>query len=270
MDKRNPLVSVVTPCYNSEKYIEQYLKSLLDQSYKNLEIILVDDGSTDNTAKIIREYTLMFEEKGMKVIYIYQKHENQAQAVNRGLKYVTGEYLIWPDSDDTLEPEMVEQNLEFLESHRDCGMVRTDFCFVDEKNGEKTQSRMENSAGKLQVFEEFFFEKIFICPGRFMIRMEAFLRVYPEREIYVCNAGQNYQMLLPMAYYYPCGHLQKPLYNYVKHVQSHSAKRRTYKQQVVRLEELLAVCKDVLKRCNVDDVTYCELIKRKKKQFNEH
>lgn len=269
MNKREPLVSVVTPCFNSEKYIDNFLKSLLNQSYKKLEVILVDDGSTDNTAAIIQKYKQSFEQEGMKMIYVYQEHENQAQAVNRGLKYVTGEYLIWPDSDDVLESELVEQNLFFLENHSECGMVRADFYYVDEETGKKTPCRKESSAGKTQVFEDLLFEKAFICSGRFMIRMSSFLQVYPEREIYVCNAGQNYQMVLPIAYNYPCGHLQKALYGYVRHRNSHSAKRRTYRSEVIRAEELLDICKDALKRCDVDDETYHELIKRKKKQFNE-
>ena len=91
----NEIVSVVTPCYNSEKYIEAYLRSLLEQTYSDLEIILVDDGSTDRTAEIIQSYRPVFEAKGISLYYLYQEHENQAAAVNRGLKKVTGEYLIW-------------------------------------------------------------------------------------------------------------------------------------------------------------------------------
>ena len=68
------LVSIITPCYNVEKTIKKYLESILNQTYKNLELIFIDDGSTDETEKIIKEYINEFEQNKIKVKYVYQEN----------------------------------------------------------------------------------------------------------------------------------------------------------------------------------------------------
>lgn len=68
------LVSIITPCYNVEKTIKKYLESILNQTYKNLELIFIDDGSTDETEKIIKEYINEFEQNKIKLKYVYQEN----------------------------------------------------------------------------------------------------------------------------------------------------------------------------------------------------
>lgn len=100
------LVSVVIPVYNAEKYLPQCLNSLLSQTYSNIEIICVNDGSTDDSFKVLQEYA----SKDSR-IYVYSK-ENEgkgaASARNMGLKHITGEYVLILDSDDFFEPDLVE------------------------------------------------------------------------------------------------------------------------------------------------------------------
>jgi len=90
---RQPLVSVVVPIYNVEKYIERCINSILSQSYKNIQLILVDDGSTDNSGKIIEKYN-------NRAIIIHQHNLGQSAARNTGVSYATGKYLMYVDSDD--------------------------------------------------------------------------------------------------------------------------------------------------------------------------
>lgn len=97
---KSNLVSIITPAFNTGKYIGSLLDSVLIQSYPNIEMIVVDDGSTDNTASIIKEYINKFDEKGYTLKYIFQENSGQSQAVSTGLEYINGEYLVWPDSDD--------------------------------------------------------------------------------------------------------------------------------------------------------------------------
>ena len=111
MDK---LISIVTPCYNGEKYVKRYFDSLLRQTYKNFEIIFINDGSKDKTEEIALAYKKIFEKQNIKFIYIFQDNAGQAAAVNNGLKYVNGDYLAWPDSDDFYEENALETLLEFL------------------------------------------------------------------------------------------------------------------------------------------------------------
>ena len=128
MDK--PLVSVVTPCYNGEPYLEEFFESLLNQTYENLEMIFVNDGSKDDTEKIALQYKKKFEEKSIPFRYIYQENHGQANAVNNGFKHVNGKYLIWPDSDDILEKDSIKLKVEFLERHKEYNIVRSNYaCF---------------------------------------------------------------------------------------------------------------------------------------------
>lgn len=105
----NPLISVIVPCYNVEKYVAECLKSIVEQSYENLEIIVVNDGATDNTE---REILPFLEDKRVK--YIVQKNQGLSGARNTGLDNMKGEYVCFVDSDDFIHPDFVKtlyQNL---------------------------------------------------------------------------------------------------------------------------------------------------------------
>lgn len=98
-----PLISVVVPCYNVEKYVVECLKSIVEQSYDNLEIIVVNDGSTDNTEQEILPF---LEDKRIK--YIVQKNKGLSGARNMGLDNITGTYVCFVDSDDFIHPDFIK------------------------------------------------------------------------------------------------------------------------------------------------------------------
>jgi glycosyltransferase involved in cell wall biosynthesis len=104
-----PLVSILVPAYNAAQYISQTLDSALFQTWQNIEIIVVDDGSTDNTLKIIRSY----EAKGVKVIP-QDKNKGQTAALNRCLVEAQGDFIQYLDADDILEPQKVEVQVHRL------------------------------------------------------------------------------------------------------------------------------------------------------------
>ena len=97
-------VSVIVPVYNVELYIDRCIQSIIQQTYKNLEIILVDDGSTDNCGKICDEYAL----KDERIKVIHSENRGVGVARNIGLDCSTGEYLAFVDSDDCMEMTLVE------------------------------------------------------------------------------------------------------------------------------------------------------------------
>ena len=104
-NENNPLVSVVIPVYNVEKYLEQCLISVIFNSYKNLEIIIVNDGSPDNSAAIYNKYAEL--DKRIKIIV--QENSGLSAARNSGLKAATGEYIHFVDSDDYIDLNFYEE-----------------------------------------------------------------------------------------------------------------------------------------------------------------
>lgn len=108
MEKKKSLVSIIVPAYNAEKFIDKCIRSVLNQSYPNLELILVDDGSTDETGKICEEYA----SKDTRVWVIHKKNSGVSAARNMGLSSAIGEYVVFLDSDDWLDEDIVELALK--------------------------------------------------------------------------------------------------------------------------------------------------------------
>lgn len=108
-----PKVSIVIPMFNCELYIERCIDSLLRQTYDNIEIIVVDDGSLDKSAEIVKDMQL----KNAKIIYLYQDNSGPGVARNRAIKYATGKYILFVDSDDYLGTNYIEEMVECAEEN---------------------------------------------------------------------------------------------------------------------------------------------------------
>lgn len=112
----NHLISVIIPVYNVESYLRKCLDSVVKQTYKNIEIILVDDGSTDHCGEICDEYA----QRDSRILVIHKANGGVASSRNTGLDNAKGEYIMWVDSDDWVEPTFCEKALELvLEYHAD-------------------------------------------------------------------------------------------------------------------------------------------------------
>ena len=98
------LISVIVPVYNVEKYVEKCVESIINQTYKNIEIILVDDGSTDNSGKIIDNISL----KDNRIKVIHKENGGLSDARNAGLDICNGKYIGFVDSDDSIHKKMYE------------------------------------------------------------------------------------------------------------------------------------------------------------------
>lgn len=107
MKNNSKKVSIIVPVYNTEKYLKKCLDSIINQTHKNLEIILVDDGSIDNSGKIADDYA----KKDKRIKVLHQKNQGQSTARNNGLRIATGEYISFIDSDDTIDKTFVEKLL---------------------------------------------------------------------------------------------------------------------------------------------------------------
>ena len=101
-----PKVSVIVPVYNVEKYIDKCLKSLVNQTLSDIEIIVVNDGSTDNSETIIKQYLEKYQNK---IKYVIKQNGGLSDARNYGMKFATGEYIAFLDSDDYVDNTIYEK-----------------------------------------------------------------------------------------------------------------------------------------------------------------
>jgi len=104
------MVSIIIPVYNAEKYLDKCLNSILNQTYKDIEVIVVNDGSTDNSGKLCEEYR----KKDGRIKVVHQKNSGTSIARNAGIKLSKGKYMEFVDSDDYIEPDMVEKLVEAM------------------------------------------------------------------------------------------------------------------------------------------------------------
>ena len=125
--KSNPLVSIIIPTYNRAHLIGRALRSVLSQDYKNFEIIIIDDGSTDNTESVVNGF-------GENFIFIKQENRGRSYARNVGLKIAKGAYIAFLDSDDEFLPTKLSATVGYLERNADYGMVYTSAYCCDELN----------------------------------------------------------------------------------------------------------------------------------------
>ncbi|MEP6489079.1 glycosyltransferase [Microcoleus vaginatus GB2-A3] len=127
LPKKAVRVSVIIPAYNSERYIVRAVESVIDQTYPDWEIIVVDDGSTDNTRQILEPYCDL-------INYVYQENQGSAIARNRGCELATGEFLAFLDSDDFFLPEKLQKQLACFDADPTLDLVQTGWLLVDKKD----------------------------------------------------------------------------------------------------------------------------------------
>lgn len=161
-----PLVSIITPAYNAGPYLRDTIGSVLAQTYPNFEHIIVDDGSTDNTAEVVRSFT------DARIKYSLQKNSGQSAARNAAIAAAKGKYVALLDADDIFYPEKLAEQVAYMEAHPDC-----EFCyckihhFYHETPRDRYYFTMEHPSG-------FLFDKLivsnFINPLSVMVRREVF------------------------------------------------------------------------------------------------
>ena len=234
---------MIVPCYNCEKWIGRLIESVISQTYDNIELIVVNDGSTDLSGEIIEGFEGKVVDRGYKFKYISQENKGLGGAINAGLKVFCGEYLCWLDADDYLEPTSVEDRVKVLKENPDYAIV-TSNAYIrksDRLDEYKLLIEDENTQSNPWQFEDLINEKSIFCSGCNMVRTENFLEVNPEREIYPARRGQNWQMLLPLCYKYKRYYLHKPLYNYIDYPSSMSKDKNDINIYLTRYDEHQAI-----------------------------
>lgn len=173
IEKQKDIISVVVPIYNIEKYLPRSIESILNQTYQNLEVILVDDGSTDGSLEICEQYA----KKDARIKVLHKSNGGAGGARNRGMELATGKYLTFVDGDDWIEKDMYEKMLSAIwETNSEIAVCRVEYIFSDKV--------VDGSTGTASVFEGAELLETYIecnagwSDGRFLIEHGADNKLY--------------------------------------------------------------------------------------------
>lgn len=236
-------ISIIAPAYNAEQFIQRYIDNVLNFDYKNLQLILVNDASTDKTHEIIESNRERIEKAGIEFVYIsLSENKGQANAVNVALKYVTGEYLSWHDVDDIFYPNCLSRSLQVLLKNPDCKIVFSKALIVDENrkyDKENPKYIPEKEFVHKNLFRDYITcNNVIFGPMRF-IETKALFEVLKDKSIYISRGGQNWQLLLPMIYKYKWFFIDDILSECVVIPASHSRRGSKLKRRRARFEILV-------------------------------
>lgn len=210
------MVSVIMPAFNTEKYISQAIESVLDQTYQDVELIIVNDGSTDMTEKVIQKYL-------NRISYIFQTNKGIAAARNIGIRASRGEYIAFLDSDDIWLPEKLKLQVNYLSTHLDTDLVYADYATFD--NGGILE---ENFAFARQVprpigyiFQELLL-KCLIFTSTVMLKRKVLEKtgLFDERFL----IGEDYDLWLRISAEHKIGYITEVVSKYRRHPSSITAR----------------------------------------------
>ena len=206
-----PMVSVVIPAYNSERYVADAVKSVLAQSYPPAEVIVVDDGSTDGTARVVQAF-------GNSVRYLHQTNRGEPAARNLGLRNSQSEYVAFLDADDLWRSDKLKLQMEYFAAHPNCAVVYSDMSTFDDRGvvdpSVKVRFNITFPSGK--IFVPLFRETLF-GSGSVIFRKNCVDQVgYFDEQFLI---GCDYEMWLRMSRHFEFGVVDEPLLMYRQHSQ---------------------------------------------------
>jgi glycosyltransferase involved in cell wall biosynthesis len=208
---QKPLVSIVMPAYNSACFIREALDSCLNQTYSEIEIVVVDDGSTDDTPDVVESY-------GGRVRLIQQPNKGPAIARNKGIQHARGHYIKFCDADDILYPDHIEKVLAAFATHPEAGLVYTRYQPVL-KDGQTPQPGVVAPpvlSGDIYC-ELLLSNSNLIRTSSVMVRQQCLFNVglFPDNEQF--RHAEDWDLFLRVAAKYPCVGLSEILLNYRSH-----------------------------------------------------
>ena len=201
-------ISIITPTYNCEKYMEETIRSVLAQTYENWELLLCDDGSEDKTPEIIDR----FAREDSRIRVMRQKHTGlPAAGRNRGLREAAGDYIAFLDGDDKWKPEKLSKEVKYLESHPECRAVHTSYELI----GDAEVVQYHKNISEFPKHEEAAFQQMFLkCIvhiSSLLIRREILEAIGYFDENPQLRGVEDYDFLLRLSALYPIYHIQEPL-----------------------------------------------------------
>ena len=206
-----PKVSVIIPTYNRADLLPRAIKSVLNQTFKDFELIIVDDGSTDNTKEVVKG----FQKEDGRIRYIWQENSGgAAKPKNKGIKNSKGDYIAILDSDDEWLPEKLQKQLELFKnsSNPQIGFVSCHALIINEKNGKKLEYRIPRYKNVLKNI----LTHDYMGSGSGMIYKKTVfddIGLFDEK----LKTGQDWEMRIKLARKYDFDFVDEPLFKYYIH-----------------------------------------------------
>lgn len=222
-----PLVSVILPVYNGEKYLDEAIKSILSQSYKRFELIIIDDGSKDKSLSIAKGF------KDSRIKVYTQTNKGLAKTLNRGISLSKGTYIARQDQDDFSYPERLEKQANYLNKNPKCGLVGT-WAEIWEGDNKKTHRSLKHCPenGLLQYF--LLFDNPFVHSS-VMIRKTALEDVGFYSTDKNLQPPEDYELWSRIARKYDLANIPELLHAYREVPSSMSRSKLGFKDKVVKI-----------------------------------
>jgi len=239
---KNPPISVVITTYNRENLVVRALKSVLIQTFKDFEVLVVDDGSTDNTRQVIQE----IQKEDKRVVYVYQENKGWPSALNTGLSNAQGRYIAFLDSDDEWLPEKLEKQVKVLEELKNVGLVSCCAFRIFPDGTKKLYKTPYLGIFKKTKWKLFWEKWGIITLSTVMIRKEVVERIgFFDEKI---KAGADVDFYLRCIKEFDFYFIDEPLVNYYEFAQSLS-KTQFWEKWIPEYEYILEKYKENFEKC---------------------
>jgi glycosyltransferase involved in cell wall biosynthesis len=200
------MISVLMPVFNTDKYVHQSIQSILNQSFEDFEFIIINDGSTDDSLKIIQS----FQDKRIRIIQ-NEKNLGLIKTLNKGIDLAKGKYIARIDADDIAHPERLAKQFDFLEKNPNYALVGTQAKFIFGDKLSNSKFKMETESDLLVTLS--LFNSPFIHPS-VMIRTAILKEFYYDEDF---TTAEDYELWTRILRKYPCANLDESLLSYRLH-----------------------------------------------------
>lgn len=233
-----PLLTIFTPVYNHAQYLDEYFISIMNQSYENIELIIIDDASPDESVKVINKWIPKLEERFTKVIFIPRK-ENKGLIYNcnEGIDLANGKYICTFASDDVMLPANIKEKVSFLEQNPEYAMVYSDCFYGDNNNQKRTKFSNVNSYFEGKIFKQLIERGNFIPAPTVVLKKDIIVNVGGYSNRYMM---EDYPMWIKISHSYNIGYINKPLVFYRVSPNSLSRDIKNRELMIVSQEQLLS------------------------------